>query len=75
LALVPRKKKSELLEKVSIKIKKLRQEKGLSQRDLQNDTGLNIGRIESTPQDLPLSTLEALSKYFGITLSEFFKGI
>jgi len=58
-----------------LKIRKLREQKGVAQQEFYNDTEIHIGRIESEQRDLPISTLKRICEYFGITTSEFLKGI
>jgi transcriptional regulator with XRE-family HTH domain len=64
-----------LVEKVIIKIKKLRELKGVSLQEFYNDTGMHLARIESEKRDIPLSTLKRVCEYFGLTLSDFLKGM
>ena len=64
-----------LLNKVVLRIKELRAEKGLSQEQVYNDTNVNMGRLESEKVNITVSTLHILCEYFGITLSEFFEGL
>lgn len=60
---------------IAKKAKELREEKGISQADFYNDTGIHIGRIEGGERDISASTIKALCDYFEITVSEFFKGL
>ncbi|WP_299896727.1 helix-turn-helix transcriptional regulator [uncultured Aquimarina sp.] len=53
----------------------MRHEKGLTQEDVYNDTGIHISRIERSKVNITVSTLSALCDYFGITLSDFFNEI
>jgi transcriptional regulator with XRE-family HTH domain len=62
-----------LLNKIAIALKQLREEKGVSQQDVYNDTNIHIGRIETAKRNLSVSTLQSLCKYFKIKLSDFFK--
>jgi transcriptional regulator with XRE-family HTH domain len=64
-----------LLTKVVEKIKKLREQRGISQEKFYNDTNINIARIESTKANMSISTLNAICKYFNLTVSEFLKGM
>lgn len=66
---------TKLLQKISIVIKQLREEKGVSQEDVYNDLNIHIGRIETAKSNLSVSTLSALSKYFKIKLSDLHKMI
>ncbi len=66
---------SELIEKIVLKIKKLRENKGVSLQEFYNDTGIHLARIESEKRDIPISTISRVCKYFDLTLQEFFRGI
>ena len=65
----------ELLQKIALKLKKLREKKGLSQVDVLNETDIHIARIETAKVNVSVSTLSKLCKYFDVTLSDFFKRI
>jgi transcriptional regulator with XRE-family HTH domain len=62
-----------LLDKVAKKIKAIRESQGITQEDFYYDTNIHIGRIETGNANLSLSTIEAICKYFKISLAEFFK--
>jgi transcriptional regulator with XRE-family HTH domain len=64
-----------LLDKIVLLIKQLRGEKGLTQEDFYNDTGIHIARIESGKANVSVSTLYQIVTYFEISLEEFFKRI
>jgi len=64
---------NELIKKIALKIKALREEKGISQEDMYNDTDIHIGRIESARVNITVSTLDRICQYFGVSLGEFFK--
>jgi transcriptional regulator with XRE-family HTH domain len=64
-----------LVEKIVFKIRKLRDQKGVTLQEFYNDTGIHLARIESEKRDIPISTLSRVCDYFGITLSEFLKGM
>ena len=66
---------NKLLQKISIVIKKLREEKGLTQEDVYNDINIHVGRIETAKGNLSVSTLSALCKYFKVRISDFFKRV
>jgi transcriptional regulator with XRE-family HTH domain len=72
---MPQLKNDELLNKVVLRIKELRAERGLSQEQVYNDTNINMGRLESEKVNLTVSTLYELCKYFQISLSDFIKDI
>lgn len=60
-----------LLKRMAIVVKQLREEKGKTQEEVYNETNIHIGRIETAKTNLSVSTLSALCKYFKIHLSEF----
>lgn len=64
-----------LLKKIALRLKALREEKGLSQEELYNETNIHIARIETARINISVSTLSSLCKYFDISLTEFFKKI
>jgi transcriptional regulator with XRE-family HTH domain len=66
-------KNKKLLKKISLRIKELREIKGVTQEDFYNDTGINISRIERAVSDMSISTLERICLYFDIPFKEFFK--
>jgi transcriptional regulator with XRE-family HTH domain len=63
----------QLIKKIATVIKDLREERGLSQEAVYNDTNIHIGRIELASTNMSISTLAALCKYFKIKLSDFFR--
>ena len=65
-------KDEKLLKEIAIKIKALRESKGITQEAFYHDTNIHIGRIETGKNNLSVSSLKAICKYFGITLKEFF---
>jgi len=62
-----------LLRKIALRIKELREQKGVTQEVFYNDTGINISRIERGISDVLLSTLERICAYFNISIKDFFK--
>lgn len=64
-----------LIQKIVDKIKKLRAQHEVTLEQFYNDTNINISRIESSKANISISTLNAICKYFKISLSEFLKGI
>jgi transcriptional regulator with XRE-family HTH domain len=64
-----------LLKKIAAELKTLRRANNLTLADVYYDTKIHIGRIESYTVNLSISTLEALCKYYEISLSDFFKKI
>ena len=65
----------ELLQQIALKLKKLREKKGVSQEQLYNETDIHIVRIETGKVNISVSTLSKLCSYFDVSLSEFFKKI
>lgn len=68
-------KNSILIRKMADRIKVLRAKKGVTQEEFYNDTGIHLGRIESGDSNITVSTLDAICKYFDVTLEQFFKGL
>lgn len=64
-----------LLKKIAQKIKALRETNDLTQEDFYNDTNIHIARIETAKGNITVSTLDAICKYFKISITEFFRGI
>lgn len=62
-----------LLQKISTKLKILREKAKLTQEDVYNDTGIHISRIETGKVNITVSTLSALCDYFNLKLSTFFE--
>ena len=62
----------ELLNKIALRIKTLREEKNITQEIFYNDTGINIGRIERSKRNFSVSTLKRICEYLEITIEDFF---
>lgn len=62
----------ELLNKVALRIKTLREQRNITQEVFYNDTGINIGRIERSKRNFSISTMKRICEYLDITLEEFF---
>lgn len=62
-----------LIRKIAISLKKVREEKGLSQEEVYNESNVHIGRIESGKANPTVSTISTLCKYYKIKLSDFYK--
>lgn len=60
---------------VAMRLRELREQKGVSQESVYIDTDLNVGRIEAAMNNLTIDTLAILCDYYGVTFEEFFKGI
>lgn len=65
----------EFIRGVAAHIKKLREEKGVSQEVFYIDTDINIGRIESGKQNITISTLKDICNYLHKPISSFFEDI
>lgn len=64
-----------LLKRIAQRIKLLREEKDVTQEEFYNDTNIHIARIETAQGNISVSTLDAICKYFKISLTEFFEGM
>ena len=64
-------KEGELL-KLAKRVAQLRDQKGISQLNAYNDTGIHFGRIEQGTRDISYFTLTKLCHYFEISMAEFF---
>lgn len=65
----------EALLMVAAKFKALRHATGKLQKEVERDTGVNIGYVEAARYNLSIQTLERLCRYYGVTLAEFFEDI
>lgn len=61
-----------LLQKIASKIKTLREERGISQKEVHNVTDINIDRLEGAKVNVTVGTIQKLCKYFKISLADFF---
>lgn len=66
-------KNERFLKKIALRVKQLREERGITQEVFYNDTGINIGRVERAKRDFSMTTLYSICKYFKISLSDFLK--
>jgi len=66
-------KDKELLKQIARRCKELREQIGVSQEEVLNETNIHIGRIEMAEINVTASTLKVLCTYFDISLGEFFK--
>jgi len=62
----------EVQENIVAGLKKLRKERGLSQRVFLYDTGIHIGRIETGASPITITTLNRICSYYEITIKDFF---
>ena len=63
--------KQEMLLTLAKRVKELRNEKGLTQQDVYNDTKIHLGRIEQGKRDITFTTLCKLAHYFEVKNWEF----
>ncbi|WP_162428188.1 helix-turn-helix domain-containing protein [Pontibacter pudoricolor] len=61
-----------LIQAVAVRLKQLREKRGMTLEAVFLDTGIHIARVEAGKANITLSTLEALCAYLGVTLIEFF---
>ena len=64
-----------LIEKIVDRIRKLRNERGVTLEVFFNDTGIHLARIESQRRNVTVSTLKRICNYFEVNLAEFFSGL
>lgn len=67
---------SDLVEKVGERIRRLRKEKGLSQEQLAERSGLHtnyVGQVERGEKNLTLETLEKIVSGLDVSLEELFR--
>jgi len=64
-----------LLKKMAARLKFVREKAGVTQEQFFNDTGIHLARIETGTSNITISTLDAICRYFNITIEQFFKGI
>jgi transcriptional regulator with XRE-family HTH domain len=65
----------QLLEKIALALKQLREASGKSQEEVYNEINIHIGRIETAKSNVSVSTIAALCDYFGVKVSEFFRRV
>lgn len=61
-----------LLNQIILVIKDIRKSKRVTLESFYFDTGIHLARIEQGKQNITISTLSQICKYFDISLSEFF---
>ena len=61
-----------LLISLAHRVKQLRLNKGVTQEDAYNDTGIHFGRIEQGKRDASITTIKKLCDYFELSLEDFF---
>ena len=62
----------QLLQKIAVVLKELRDENELTQDDVFDATSIHIGRIETARANVTVSTMSRRCQYFEISLSDFF---
>jgi len=62
----------DLLRHIAARLRAAREGLGLSQEQVYYATGIHVGRIETGRLNMTISTLEALCRYYGLSLHEFF---
>ncbi|NIG53877.1 helix-turn-helix domain-containing protein [Chitinophaga sp. Cy-1792] len=66
---------NKLLKGIAAVLKDLREVKDVSQEEVYNDTNIHVGRIETAKANPTVSTISALCKYFGLSVSAFYKKV
>lgn len=61
----------EILLHLANRVKQLRNEKGVTQEQMYNDTGIHVARIEQGKRDVSFTTLVKIAEYFERSLGEF----
>jgi transcriptional regulator with XRE-family HTH domain len=64
-----------LISNIAIRIKKLRDERRITQEKFFIDTDIHIARIESGKSNITVSTLSSICEYLDISLTDFFNGL
>lgn len=64
-----------MLKAIAGRLRKLRNERKLSQIDVYIDTDIHIGRIERGQTNISVSTLWDICAYYRISLEDFFRGL
>ncbi len=62
-----------LISKIATQLKKLREEKGVSQIEVYNETNIHIGRLETGRYNMSVSAISVLCKYFKVKMWEFWR--
>lgn len=69
----PRRCDEEALRLIVGKLAALREQRGVFQKVVARATGLNVGLIETGRRNITVYSLDRLCRYYGITLTEFFR--
>lgn len=70
-----RRRNTKLLNAIGLRLREIRQSKGLSQVMVYIDTDIHIARIEMGKYNITMSTLSDLCDYYEISLEDFFKNM
>ncbi len=62
----------ELMGKVAIRMRQVREQKNISQDTMDLDTGLKMSRLESGQSDITISTIGRFCEYAKISVADFF---
>jgi transcriptional regulator with XRE-family HTH domain len=69
------KRNDKVLLQLAKRVRELRKARGLTQIAVLEDTGINIGNMETRPINLTITSIVTLCDYFEVSLEEFFRGI
>ena len=64
-----------IIQRIVQRIKSLRKERSMSQRELKVRSDVNIFILEQAKQDIKIGTLIKITRALNISLSDFLKGI
>ena len=64
-----------IIQRIVQRIKSLRKERSMSQRELMFRSAVNIFILEQAKQDIKIGTLIKITRALNISLSDFLKGI
>jgi transcriptional regulator with XRE-family HTH domain len=57
------------------RLQQLRREKGSTQQEVYDATGIHIARLEARRANMTINTLASLCRFYGIPLAEFFRDL
>jgi len=57
------------------RLQQLRRERGNTQQEVYDATGIHIARLEARRANMTISTLASLCRFYGITMADFFRGL
>ena len=60
---------------MAILLKELRAKKNLTQQEVNGDTGIHLGRLETGKFNFSVSTLDAICRYYEISPTEFYRRV